>query len=63
MFQMFAMLFSEAVDNDFDDFSTDYNGDVSRLSQFTRVKYSDIAPAQVRLFIVVKRKRDFYYAV
>ncbi|CAN9437966.1 unnamed protein product [Alternaria alternata] len=52
-----------AVDNDFDDFSTDYNGDVSRLSQFTRVKYSDIAPAQVRLFIVVKRKRDFYYAV
>jgi hypothetical protein len=60
---MFAMLFNEAVDNDSDDPSTDYNGDVSRLSQFTRVKYSDIAPAQVRRFIVVKRKRDFCYAV
>ena len=60
---MFAMLFNGAVDDDSAEPSTDYNGDVSRISQFNRVKYSDIAPARVRLFIVVKRKRDFCYAV
>jgi hypothetical protein len=60
---MFAMLSSEAVENNSaDPLNNDY-GYVSRLYKSTREKHSDIAPAQVRLFIVLKRKRDFCYAV
>ncbi|RYO37781.1 hypothetical protein AA0111_g2178 [Alternaria arborescens] len=61
--RMFAMLFNEAVEDDSADLLTNHYGDVTGLYQSTRVKHSDIAPAQVRIFIVVKRKRDFCYAV
>ncbi|CAN9184320.1 unnamed protein product [Alternaria alternata] len=61
--RMFAMLFNEAVDDNSADSLANYYGDVTSLYQSTQVKHSDIAPAQVRLFIVVKHKRDFCYAV
>ena len=60
---MFAMLFNEAFEDDSADLLTNHYGDVTGLYQSTRVKHSDIAPAQVRIFIVVKRKRDSCYAV
>ena len=60
---MFAMLFNEAVDDNSADSLANYYGNVTSLYQSTQVKHSDIAPAQVRLFIVVKHKRDFCYAV
>jgi hypothetical protein len=54
---MFAILFAEAAGSNA---VTDYNTDLSLL---TRVKHGELVRAQVRRFIVVKRKREFCYAV
>jgi len=61
--RMFAILFIEAAGTNAANYVTHYNGDLSRLSQFTRVKYGELAHAQVRRFIVVKHRREFCYAV
>jgi hypothetical protein len=59
---MFAILFTDA-DAHAPNYVTNYNSDLSHLSQFARAKYGELAHAQVRRFIVVKRRREFCYAV
>jgi hypothetical protein len=60
---MFAILFIEAAGTNAINQATNYNGDAFHLSHLTRVRYGELAHAQVRRFIVVKRKREFCYAV
>ncbi|KAG9186223.1 hypothetical protein G6011_02779 [Alternaria panax] len=61
--RMFAILFIEAAGTNAVNRVANYNGNVFHLSHLTRVTYGELAHAQVRRFIVVKRRREYCYAV
>ncbi|CAN9477946.1 unnamed protein product [Alternaria alternata] len=58
--EMFAILFTDA-DAHAPNYVTNYNSDLSHLSQSARAKYGELAHAQVRRFIVVKYRREFFF--
>lgn len=55
--QLFAILFTESAGTNLLNAITDYN------SERSQVKYEAYVHAHVRRFIVVRRKREFCYAV